>query len=273
MKKYIATIALLAVLLASPDPAAARDFTPQELRNAAAKSRQINGPIEEAKAERDNNDIRNVIIGVALGVTGLLGIGTWRTLRKPNSSQPGNGSTPTQEGPTRLGTAPTDDQPTLPEAAESTDTGLDQDTSSLNPGHLLASTDFRGIDGVGQDGIGWDLKSVKEFATRAGKKAYRIDLTPSENEHFDKLVISIFQSETSGNDNTYSVKAAFLRTNPGNTISAPYLVSLSKLGPNAKLNRVMLCDMVESAMEEICNCTKDEAPVSPDLLEQLGIMS
>jgi hypothetical protein len=134
---------------------------------------------------------------------------------------------------------------------------------------LLNSTEFRDQNGVEQEGIGWNLSSVEELATRTGKKAYRIDLTPSENEHFDQLVISIFQSEASEDDDDYLVRAAFRKANTDGTISAPYLVSLNRFNPGAELNRDTLCHMVEEAMAQIHNYSKVEAPVSPDLLEQV----
>ncbi len=275
MKKLLLNAGVaLAGLLADPTTADAQHFTPDQLKAAAERSDRVN---EGVKAQEDGGpeegtDVKDIVEFIGLGLLGIVGAyGTSKVLvrglkllDKPDSSQPDDGSTPAAQGPT-----PTDDEPPSPEAAESIVTGLDLDSSSLNPGLLLNSTEFRDQNGVEQDGIGWNLSSVEELATRTGKKAYRIDLTPDKNEHFDQLVISIFQLENAVTTNSYFVKAAFRKANPDGTISAPYLVSLDSLTPGAKINRGALVIMVEEAMAQISNYSKVEAPVTKDLLEQV----
>jgi hypothetical protein len=280
----------LAGLLADPTTADAQHFTPEQLKAAAERSDKVNDQLkaQEEDGGAGGTDLKGIVDGLGcalLGVAVVAGAygaskviykGVAKVLDKPDDgSAPAEqvapaaqgptqlgptqlGPTqlgPTQLEPTQLGPTPTDGQHTSPaEAAESINTGLDLDSSSLNPGLLLNYTEFRDADGVEeQDGIGWDLSRVEELATRTGKKTYRIDLTPSENEHFDRLVISISQSEASEDDDDYLLKAAFLKTNPDGTISAPYLVSLNRLNPGAKLDRDALVIMVEEAMAQISN--------------------
>ncbi len=276
MKKLLLNAGVaLAGLLADPAGADAQHFTPEQLRAAAERSDKVNGEVEmqEDGGPEEGTDVKDIVgvIGfVLLGIVGAYGtskvlVRGLKLLDKPQSSQSDDGSAPTEQQPP----TPTDGEPTSPEAAESIVTGLDLVSSSLTPGFLLNSTEFRDQNGVEQEGIGWNLSSVEELATRTGKKAYRIDLTPDKNEHFDQLVISIFQSEASEDDDDYLVKAAFLKTNPDGTISAPYLVSLNSFNIGDKLDRGKLCNMVEEVMAQIRNYSKDETPVSSDLLKQV----